>query len=106
MDAILEAKRGAVRIFSGRPGGMRRASGEIIEGYKSQGDLAACLARRTRWGGGALRAFRRAEIIFDVVLFERCVGGVAVAVDDVDIVVASGPAECAERSAAPPGAAC
>ena len=27
----------------------------------------------------ALRAFRRAEIIFDVVLFERCVGGVAVA---------------------------
>ena len=37
------------------------------------------LARRPRWGGGALRAFRRAEIIFDVVLFERCVGGVAFA---------------------------
>ena len=34
-------------------------------------------------GGGrriqALRAFRRAEIVFDVVLFESCVGGVAVA---------------------------
>ena len=27
----------------------------------------------------ALRAFRRAEIIFDVVLFDSCVGGVAVA---------------------------
>ena len=27
----------------------------------------------------ALRAFRRAEIVFDVVLFESCVGGVAVA---------------------------
>ena len=27
----------------------------------------------------ALRAFRRAEIIFDVVFFERCAGGVAVA---------------------------
>ena len=27
----------------------------------------------------ALRAFRRAEIIFDVVLFDSCVGGVAAA---------------------------
>ena len=27
----------------------------------------------------ALRAFRRAEIVFDVVLFESCVDGVAVA---------------------------
>ena len=44
-----------------------------------QGALELDLARRPRWGGGALRAFRRAEIIFDVVLFERCVGGVAVA---------------------------
>ena len=33
----------------------------------------------------ALRAFRRAEIIFDVVLFESCVGGVAAA-----MTVASG----------------
>ena len=33
------------------------------------------LARRS--GGGALRAFHRAEIMFDAVLFERCVGGVA-----------------------------
>ena len=41
-----------------------------------QGALAAELARRPGWGGGALRAF---EIIFDVVLFESCVGGVAAA---------------------------
>ena len=37
------------------------------------------------WPGGnssiiqSLRAFRRAEIIFEAVLFESCVGGVAVA---------------------------
>ena len=36
-----------------------------------------CLARRPRWGGGALRAFRRAEIIFEAVLFESCVGEAA-----------------------------
>ena len=33
MDAILEAKRGGAEQIWGRPGGMRRASGEIIEGY-------------------------------------------------------------------------
>ena len=38
--------------------------------------LESNLARRLRWGGVALRAFRRAEIIFDAVLFESCVGGV------------------------------
>ena len=38
------------------------------------------LARRPRWGGGALRAFRRAEIIFNAVLFESWVGGVAGAI--------------------------
>ena len=27
----------------------------------------------------SLRAFRRAEVIFDAVLFESCVGGIAVA---------------------------
>ena len=37
------------------------------------------LARRPWWGGGSLRAFRRAEVIVDAVLFESCVGGVAVA---------------------------
>ena len=37
------------------------------------------LARRPGWGGAALRAFRRAEIVFDVVLFDGCVGGVAAA---------------------------
>ena len=41
--------------------------------------LESNLARRPGWGGGALRAFRRAEIIVGVVLFESCVGGVAVA---------------------------
>ncbi len=34
LDAILEAKRGGGEQIWGRPGGMRRASGEIIEGYK------------------------------------------------------------------------
>ena len=34
LDAILEAKQVDSQIFWGRPGGMRRASGEIIEGYK------------------------------------------------------------------------
>ena len=49
------------------------------EPRQRQGTLELDLARRPRWGGGALRAFRRAEIVFDVVLFESCVGGVAVA---------------------------
>ena len=35
------------------------------------------LARRPGWGGGALRAFRWAEIISDAVSFEICVGRVA-----------------------------
>ena len=35
------------------------------------------LARRPRWGGGALRAFRWAEISFEAVLFESCVGEAA-----------------------------
>ena len=39
--------------------------------------LEADLARRPRWGGGALRAFRRAEIIFEAVLLESCVGEAA-----------------------------
>ena len=36
--------------------------------------LESNLARRPRWGGGALRAFRRAEVIVNGVLFESCVG--------------------------------
>ena len=44
---------------------------------KFKGILEADLARRPRWGGGALRAFRRAEIIFEAVLFESCVGEAA-----------------------------
>ena len=41
--------------------------------------LVADLARHPRFGGGSLRAFRRAEVIVDAVLFEGCVGGGAVA---------------------------
>ena len=44
-----------------------------------QDSLESNLTRRPRWGGGLLRAFRRAEVIVDAVLFESCVGGVAVA---------------------------
>ena len=49
------------------------------EPRRRQGTLELGLARRPRWGGGSLRAFRRAGVIFDAVLFESCVGGVAVA---------------------------
>ena len=35
LDAILEVKRGGAQQILGRPGGMRRASGEIIEGYEN-----------------------------------------------------------------------
>ena len=50
-----------------------------IEG-NGKGALALGLARRPGWGGGSLRAFGRAEVIVGAVLFEGCVGGVAVAV--------------------------
>ena len=42
-----------------------------------KGTTEADLARRPRWGGGALRAFRRVESIFEAVLFESCVGEAA-----------------------------
>ena len=81
--------------FWDRPGGMRGAPGRIMEGGKDlfrqknwanvgkesigkfKAILEADLARRPWWGGGALRAFRRAEIIFEAVLFESCVGEAA-----------------------------
>ena len=47
------------------------------EPRRRQGTLERGLARRPRWGGGALRAFRRAEIVFEAVLFESCVGEAA-----------------------------
>ena len=47
------------------------------EPRQRQGTLELDLARRPRWGGGALRAFRRAEIIFGAVLFKSCVGEAA-----------------------------
>ena len=43
LDAILEVKKGDSRQILGRPGGMRRASGEIIEGYRDPK-----VARKTR----------------------------------------------------------
>ena len=64
-------------VIWGRPGGMRGVPGGIIGGYKDakiagetrpenqgqeQGNLAWCLARRSRWGGGSLCAFRRAAL--------------------------------------------
>ena len=59
-------------------GGVREPISAENPGQR-QGTLESDLARRSWWGGGALRAFRRAEIIFDVVVFESCIGGVAVA---------------------------
>ena len=52
--------------------------------YKTPGQEAKnseprYLARQPGWGGGSPRAFRRVEVIVDAVLFESCVGGVAVA---------------------------
>ena len=41
LDAILDAKKSGPLQIWGRLGGMRRASGEIIEGYENQGNLAA-----------------------------------------------------------------
>ena len=79
--------------MEGRPGGMRGVPGEDNGGVRErtpaensgreprrrQGTLESGLARRPRWGGGSLRAFRRAGVIFDAVLFKSRVGGVAVA---------------------------
>ena len=64
-------------VIWGRPGGMRGVPGGIIGGYKdakiagetrpeNQGQEEGIpefnLARRSRWGGGSLRAFRRAGV--------------------------------------------
>ena len=46
---------------------------------KFKGTPEADLARRPRWGGGSLRAFRRAEVIVNALLVESRVGGVSVA---------------------------
>ena len=60
----------------GRPGGMRGGPGEDYGGVRVQipaensgrdrrqgpGALESDLARRPRWGGGSLRAFRRAVL--------------------------------------------
>ena len=73
LDAFLDAKKEVVRIFAGRPGGMCRVPGgnnRGVQGSKncrrieeqSQGDPELYLARRPGWGGGPLRAFRRAAL--------------------------------------------
>ena len=41
------------------------------------GDLDFRLARRPGWGGGSLRAFRQAGIIFGAVSLDSYVGGAA-----------------------------
>ena len=78
LEAILEVKKDSPRIFWERPGGMRGGPGEdngggrepISAENRGRGSKAGarnsrlrCLARRPRWGGGSLRAFRRAEFL-------------------------------------------
>ena len=75
------SKRGAPSKSGGRFGGMRGGIGEDYGGVREtisaenrgrdqrrrSGILGCVLARRPRWGGGSLRAFRRAGVIFDAV---------------------------------------
>ena len=66
-------KNGWEREKSGRPGGMSKPLGRIIggfyNGFRDGNSRTECprkkkhLARRPRWGGGSLRAFRRATSI-------------------------------------------
>ena len=70
LNAFWDAKKGAER--TGVPlGGMRGPAGEIQRGSgrdldrelpSSRRIWAANLARHPRWGGGSLRAFRRAGV--------------------------------------------
>ena len=48
-------------------------------GQEAKNSELRYLARRPRWGGGSLRAFRKAEVIVNTVFFESCAQGVAVA---------------------------
>ena len=86
------AKTNKLEIW-GRLGGMRGVPGEDKGGVRepilaenrgrepragARSSRLRCLARRPRWGGGALRAFRRAEIIIETVPFDSylsCVVG-------------------------------
>ena len=74
LDGFWDARKAVVRIFAGRPGGMRGVPGGIKGGYKDAkiaGETRTralgipdwYLARRPWWGGGSLRAFRRAEVV-------------------------------------------
>ena len=74
-------------LQEGRPGGMRGVPGEDNGGIRErtpaenrgreprrrQGTLEGGLARRPRWGGGSLRAFRRAGVIIQAVSRKRVV---------------------------------
>ena len=78
LEAILEVKKGDRLIFWERPGGMRGGPGEDNGGVRErtpaensgreprrrQGTLEGGLARRPRWGGGTLRAFRWAGLLW------------------------------------------
>ena len=67
---------GRLQLWRGPKANSGKEFGQGIKG-KGQELLEDRLARRPRWGGGALRAFRQAEIIFEAVLFESCVGEAA-----------------------------
>ena len=76
LEAILEVKKEGGLLFWGRFCGMRGVPGEPMEGYENelrqripaenQGEgkelSKSGLARRLRWGGGTLRAFRRTAL--------------------------------------------
>ena len=80
-------KRGPEPLHNWRPGGMRGGPGEDNGGVlertpdknrgreprRRQGTLELGLARRPRWGGGSLRAFRRAGVIIHAVSRKRVV---------------------------------
>ena len=80
-------KRGPEHLQEGRPGGMRGVPGEDNGGVRErtpaensgreprrrQGTLESGLARRPRWGGGSLRAFRRAGVIIQAASRKRVV---------------------------------
>ena len=91
LDAILKPKKGPGPQLWGSARRNARGPGEDYGGVQEPipaensgrdrrqgpGALASDLARRPRWGGGALCAFRWAETIFDPDWFDSCVSGVA-----------------------------
>ena len=85
MDAFFEVKRGAVPIFWGRPGGMCRALGGIIGGYKdpkiagesrtrAKEFLISVSSTPSRVGRRIAPRISLGRSYFDVGSFELCVG--------------------------------